>query len=211
MKLNEFPPLPYPLDALEPFMDMETMNIHYNKHHHHYFEKFIEHIKKNNLISDCSLEQILIDQSHIDKEIRHQGGGFYNHCLFWESMTPQPTKKVDLSQKLLSSDLLFGAINNKWGDINNFKQEFTKKSLELFGSGWVWLISDENNQLEIVQTENQDNPLMKVGGKNGKPLLVLDLWEHAYYLKYKNERDKYIEEWWKVVNWRSAHNKLMLG
>jgi superoxide dismutase, Fe-Mn family len=183
--------LPYAYSALRTFIDAETMNIHYNKHYKGYVDKLNAALSKKKY-GDLDLEKIIKTISRFDKTIRNNAGGAFNHALFWNMLTPEPTK--------LEGEL-YKKITKQWGTFSNFKKEFEKQAKERFGSGWVWLVLTSKNTLKIMSTPNQDNPLMNVIEGGGFPLLGLDLWEHAYYLKYKNKRDEYITNFWKVVNW----------
>jgi len=188
--------LPYEYDSLGTFIDDETMKTHYNKHYKGYVEKLNSELEK---ISgkDMDLETIIKKISKFNKKVKNNGGGAFNHALFWKMLTP---KKTTLKNPLLYK------IEKSFGSFESFKEKFEEVAKTRFGSGWVWLILNKNNSLKIVTTSNQDNPLMDTEKNNGYPLLGLDLWEHAYYLKYKNERDKYIHNFWKVVNWEFVND-----
>ncbi|MGZ3788578.1 MAG: superoxide dismutase [Bacteriovorax sp.] len=190
-----FPELPYPYNALEKCIDAQTMDIHYNKHHRKYFEKFQEAMK--NVTGVDSLEHIFSSVSQYDPAIRNNGGGLYNHTFFWNSMTPN-FRECNGALKV--------AIEKKYGTMDEFKKKFSETAMGVFGSGWVWLILDSSHQLQIVPTHNHDNPLMDVCEFRGQPLLTLDLWEHAYYLRYKSDRKSFIDNWWGVVNWKYAED-----
>lgn len=183
--------LPYSYTALKQFIDPETMNFHYNKHYKGYVDKLNDALSKKKY-GDLDLEKIIKTISRFDKNIRNNAGGAFNHALFWNMLTPNPKK--------LEGEL-YKKITKQWGTFTNFKKEFEKQAKERFGSGWVWLVLTSKNTLKIMSTPNQDNPLMNVIEGGGFPLLGLDLWEHAYYLKYRNKRDEYITNFWKVVNW----------
>jgi Fe-Mn family superoxide dismutase len=183
--------LPYSYSALKQFIDPETMSFHYNKHYKGYVDKLNDALSKKKY-GDLDLEKIIKTISRFDKTIRNNAGGAFNHALFWNMLTPEPKK--------LTGEL-YKKITKQWGTFTNFKKEFEKIAKERFGSGWVWLVLTSNNTLKIMSTPNQDNPLMNVIEGGGFPLLGLDLWEHAYYLKYRNKRDEYITNFWKVVNW----------
>jgi Fe-Mn family superoxide dismutase len=183
--------LPYNFDDLETFIDSETMKTHYNKHYKGYVEKLnveLEKIKGK----DLDLEEIISGISKFNTKVRNNGGGAFNHALFWKMLSP---KKTTLKYPLLNK------IERTFGSFEKFKEKFEEEAKSRFGSGWVWLVLTKTNRLKIITTPNQDNPLMLTGNNKSHPLLGLDLWEHAYYLKYKNERDKYIHNFWKVVNW----------
>jgi Fe-Mn family superoxide dismutase len=183
--------LPYSYSALKQFIDPETMEFHYNKHYKGYVDKLNDALSKKKR-GDLELIQIIKKISQFDKTIRNNAGGAFNHALFWNMLSPKPMK--------LKGDLLT-KINKQYGSLTLFKKEFEKIAKERFGSGWVWLVLTSRNTLKIMSTPNQDNPLMNVIKDGGFPLLGLDLWEHAYYLKYRNKRDEYISNFWKVVNW----------
>jgi Fe-Mn family superoxide dismutase len=185
------PPLPYPYDALEPHIDEATMKLHHGKHHQAYVDKLNAAIAGSEWESK-SLDEIMVSLDKVPDKIkaavRNNGGGHYNHSLFWQWMSPtgggEPTGKVA------------EAINSKFGSFAKFKEEFEAAGMSRFGSGWVWLIQD-GSELSIVTTPYQDCPVSE--GK--KVLLGNDLWEHAYYLKYQNRRPEYLAAWWSVVNW----------
>ena len=187
----ELPSLPYDYDALEPSIDKQTMEIHHTKHHGGYVAKLNAAIEGTEL-ADKSIEDILKNVSKHSAAVRNNGGGHYNHSLFWTIM-----KKNGGGNP--SGDLA-NAINSSFGSFDQFKKQFSDAAGTRFGSGWAWLISS-NGKLEITSTPNQDNPLMDVAEKKGTPILGLDVWEHAYYLKYQNRRPEYIQNWWNVINW----------
>ena len=193
----ELPKLSYSYNALEPYIDAQTMEIHHSKHHGGYTNNLNKAIE-NTPLADLSIEEILKDVSKHSAAVRNNGGGFYNHNLFWSVMSPngggKPTGKIA------------EAINAKFGSFESFKEKFSAAAATRFGSGWAWLI-DKNGELEIVSTPNQDNPLMDVVDVKGYPLLALDVWEHAYYLKYQNRRPDYIENFWHVVNWNEVEQR----
>ncbi|WP_027963444.1 superoxide dismutase [Halalkalibacillus halophilus] len=188
----ELPELPYAYDALEPHIDKETMNIHHTKHHNTYVTKLNAALEGHSDLQDKSLEELLtgLDSlpSDIQTAVRNNGGGHANHTLFWTVLSPNgggnPTG--ELADK----------INEKFGSFDQFKEEFTTAATGRFGSGWAWLVV-KNGNLEITSTPNQDTPVMD----GVTPVLGLDVWEHAYYLKYQNRRPDYIKEFWNVVNW----------
>jgi Fe-Mn family superoxide dismutase len=183
--------LPYEYDSLEVFIDSETMKTHYNKHYKGYVEKLNKELEKVKG-KDLDLEQIVSDISKFNTVVRNNGGGAFNHALFWKMLSPK-------KQKL--EDPIKSKIEKTFGSFEKFKEKFEEEAKSRFGSGWVWLILTKTNRLKIVTTANQDNPLMDNQEVRGYPLLGLDVWEHAYYLKYKNQRDKYVSNFWKVVNW----------
>jgi Fe-Mn family superoxide dismutase len=183
--------LPYSYSALKQFIDPETMNFHYNKHYKGYVDKLNDALSKKKY-GDLELEQIIKNISRYDKTIRNNAGGAFNHALFWNMLTPKPKK---LEGELLKK------ITKQFGSFTAFKKQFDTVAKERFGSGWVWLVLTAKNTLKIMSTPNQDNPLMNIIEGGGFPILGLDLWEHAYYLKYRNKKDEYIVNFWKVVNW----------
>lgn len=188
----EFPSLPYAYDALEPVIDKTTMEIHHGRHHKAYFDNFTAAIK-DTPAANQSLEDILAHISKHSPAVRNNGGGFYNHNLYWKVMSPngggEPT------------GALAQAITDAFGSFDAFKAQFKDAGVKQFGSGWAWLIVGKDGKLAITSTPNQDNPLMDVAAVQGTPILGCDVWEHAYYLNYQNKRPDYLEAWWKVVNW----------
>ena len=186
-------PLPYANDALEPHIDKMTMEIHHDRHHKAYVDNL------NKAIAGTDMEKLSIDQllSNISKypvAVRNNGGGHWNHTFFWQIMAPNAGG--------LPSGKLADAITATFGGFDKMKEEFGKAATTRFGSGWAWLIVTPDKKLKIVSTANQDNPLMDVATDKGTPILALDVWEHAYYLKYQNNRDEYIQNFWEVVNWK---------
>jgi Fe-Mn family superoxide dismutase len=193
----EFPQLPYAFDALEPFIDKQTMEIHYGKHHKAYFDNFGNAIKGTELESK-TIEEIFANISKYPAAVRNNGGGFYNHVIYWESMklnSGKPSAKLE------------AAINKTFGSIDDLKKLFLDNGKTRFGSGWAWLSVNENGDLFVSSTPNQDNPLMDVADKKGTPILAMDVWEHAYYLKYQNKRPDYVEAFWSVINWDMVSKK----
>lgn len=195
---NKFslPDLPYLPNALEPFIDKETMLLHHGKHHHAYVDKLNAALK--NYKGDLSWKALFSQISKLDSAIRNNGGGHYNHSLFWKLMRANPEGYYNLPEGKLAQ-----AINADFNSFENFKKEFSESALKVFGSGWCWLIK-QNEKLKITVTSNQDNPLMDVVPDKGTPILALDVWEHAYYLKHQNKRAGYINNWWNLVNWPVA-------
>ncbi len=189
----ELPNLPYEFDALEPHIDKETMEIHHDKHHNTYVTKLNAAIEGTDL-ENKSIEEIVANldsvPSDIQTAVRNNGGGNLNHSLFWQILSPNSEEKGTVVDK----------IKEQWGSLDEFKDEFAKKAAGQFGSGWAWLVVDKDGKLEIVTTANQDNPITE--GKT--PILGLDVWEHAYYLKYQNKRPDYINAFWNVVNWEKV-------
>lgn len=194
---HEFPELPYSYDALEPYIDKMTMEIHYDRHHRGYYNKFLAAVEGTDYASS-PLPQLFANISQYPTSIRNNGGGYYNHTLFWNNMTPD---KTEPSAKLKK------AIEDSFGSWEKFQEEFNAAAATLFGSGWAWLVMDENKKLLVGNTPNQDNPLMDVSELRGTPLLALDVWEHAYYLKYQNKRTTYISEFWNVINWDEVNRR----
>jgi superoxide dismutase, Fe-Mn family len=188
----ELPKLPYAEDALEPYIDAQTMNIHHTKHHQAYITNLNAALDKHPELANKSLEDLLSDLNAVPEDIRmavrNHGGGTWNHNLFWEIMGP----KMGGSP----SGELTKALEGSFGSFDAFKEEFTKAATTRFGSGWAWLVQ-KGDDLAIVSTANQDTPL----SDGATPILGLDVWEHAYYLKYQNRRPEYISNWWNVVNW----------
>jgi len=187
----ELPSLPYALDALEPHIDARTMEIHHGKHHSGYTAKLNAAIEGTSL-EGKGIEEILSELDMNNAAVRNNGGGYYNHCLFWEIMGPDAG---EMSSELSS------AIDAAFGSFDGFKDSFSKAAATQFGSGWAWLCVHADGRLEVCSTPNQDNPLMKNVGCGGTPILGLDVWEHAYYLNYQNRRPDYIEAFFSVVNW----------
>lgn len=186
------PKLPYAYDALEPYIDARTMEIHYTKHHQAYIDNLNKALAGHPDLQKVPLYELLADLSAVPEDIRqtvrNNGGGHLNHTLFWQMMAPKPQK---LEGKLL------GAIEAKFGSFDTFKEQFDAAAKSRFGSGWAWLALDEDDELMITSTANQDSPI----SDGHRPILGLDVWEHAYYLKYQNRRPEYITNWWHVVNW----------
>jgi Fe-Mn family superoxide dismutase len=190
-----FPELPYAYNALEPYIDAQTMEIHYTKHHRAYFDNFVKAATENK-IDNLSLEEIFSKVSTLPAVVRNNSGGLYNHGLFWQVMGPNAGGHPD--------GALLDAINKTFGSFDKFKAEFETAAKTQFGSGWAWLSVDADGKLFVSQTPNQDNPLMDVVVKRGQPILALDVWEHAYYLKYQNRRPEYVSVFWNVANWKKV-------
>lgn len=186
------PDLPYSYDALEPFIDGETMKLHHTKHHAAYTDKFNLAVAEAGLTGKSAMA-ILKDVSGHGESIRNNGGGYINHRLFWRVLTPVTGRKPSLE--------LSTAIDRDFGSYENFRESFNTASKSVFGSGWAWLIVDENKNLKVTTTLNQDNPMMDIARDKGMPILCLDLWEHAYYMKNQNRRVDYIDAFWNVVDW----------
>ena len=188
---NSFPQLPYSYESLEPFIDKLTVEIHYSKHHKAYFDNFTNAIKGTDT-EKLTIEEIFAKISTYPAVVRNNGGGFYNHWLYWENMSLNKSKP---SAKLET------AINKTFGSMEELKKQFTDAGKTRFGSGWAWLSVDSQGNLFVSSTPNQDNPLMDVADKKGTPILGMDVWEHAYYLKYQNKRPDYVEAFWSIINW----------
>lgn len=190
------PDLPYDYSALEPNIDARTMEIHHSKHHAGYTTKLNAAIA-GTAADDLSIEDILTNIGDYNTGIRNNGGGYYNHCLFWEIMSPNGGNP---------SSELSAAIDNDLGGFDTFKDSFSNAAATQFGSGWAWLCV-ENGKLEVCSTPNQDNPLMPDAGCSGTPILGLDVWEHAYYLNYQNRRPDYIENFFNIINWEEVSKR----
>ena len=188
----ELPKLPYAYDALEPHIDARTMEIHYTKHHNAYTTNLNAAIEGTDL-EGLTIENILINLDKKNAAVRNNGGGFYNHNLFWTVMSPDGGGEP--------KGELMAAIEASFGSFEEFKTKFAKAGATQFGSGWAWLSVKKDGKLEVCGTPNQDNPLMPDVGCGGTPILGMDVWEHAYYLNYQNRRPDYIEAFFKVVNW----------
>lgn len=190
----KLPELPYAFDALEPHIDAKTMEIHHGKHHKGYTDKLNDAIKGTEL-EGKTIEEILTNLDMENKAVRNNGGGFYNHSLFWKVLSPNGGGKP--------SGELAEAIDSAFGSFDDFKTKFSEAAKTQFGSGWAWLCV-KNGKLEVCSSPNQDNPLMPGVGCGGTPIFGLDVWEHAYYLKYQNKRPDYVEAFWNVVNWEQV-------
>jgi len=188
----QLPALPYAFNALEPHIDARTMEIHHGKHHAAYTNNLNAAIEGTPL-EGKSIEEILGQVSKQSPAVRNNGGGYYNHNLFWEIMSPKGGGEP--------SGALADDITNRFGSFNEFKEAFVRASTTQFGSGWAWLMVDAAGALAVINTPNQDNPLMDVSALRGTPILGLDVWEHAYYLNYQNRRPDYVAAFWNVVNW----------
>ena len=191
----KLPQLPYDYDALTPHIDEQTMKIHHGKHHQGYTDKLNKAIEGTDL-EGKTIENILLNLDMENKAVRNNGGGFYNHSLFWEVMSPEGggEPKGDLAK----------AINSSFNSFADFKEKFSETAKGQFGSGWAFLCVKEDGSLDICGCPNQDNPLMPGVGCGGTPILGLDVWEHAYYLKYQNKRPDYVEAFFNVINWEEV-------
>jgi Fe-Mn family superoxide dismutase len=187
------PPLPYAYEALEPYIDAETMKIHHTKHHQGYIDKMNKALEKYPELQKKPLQDLLEDVSRVPEairaELRNQGGGHVNHTFFWQCMSPDGggEPQGDLAK----------AIEEKFGSFQKFQKQIDEAAMKRFGSGWAWLVLNDEDELEIISTANQDSPI----SQGYTPLLGLDVWEHAYYLKYQNRRVEYVAAWWNVINW----------
>jgi Fe-Mn family superoxide dismutase len=192
----QLPPLPYANNALEPHFDALTMEIHHDRHHAAYVNNLNSAIEAAPHLAESTIEELMVGVGKLSPAIRNNGGGHYNHSLFWKLLKPngggEPTGR-------LGED-----IKATFGSFEKFKEEFAKAAVSRFGSGWAWLIVADG-KLTITSTANQDNPIMDVAEVKGAPILALDVWEHAYYLKYQNKRADYINAFWNLVNWDEAN------
>ena len=194
------PDLPYAYNALEPHIDENTMHIHHDKHHKAYMDKFNTALEKYPDLYKKTVEEILSDLNSVPEDariaVKNNGGGYFHHSIFWKMMKPNGggAPKGEIGE----------AINKTFGSFDKFKEEFTNKSSTHFASGWTWLVKDKSGKLSVISTPNQDSPITQ----GLTPLLGIDTWEHAYYLKYQNRRPEYIEAWWNTVNWEYAENIL---
>jgi superoxide dismutase, Fe-Mn family len=196
---HEFAPLPYAYDALEPHIDATTMEIHYDRHHRGYYNNFLAAIEGTNF-AYLTLEQIFALPGKLPPAVRNNAGGYWNHQLFWNLMSPEGggAPEGELAKQ----------IDQQFGSFDAFKAQFEKAALTRFGSGWAWLNVDKAGKLFISSTANQDNPLMSTAERQGTPILALDVWEHAYYLKYQNKRGTYASAFWNVVDWPAVGERL---
>ncbi|MDR6227379.1 superoxide dismutase [Desmospora profundinema] len=199
MAKHELPALPYSTDALEPHIDARTMEIHHGRHHKTYVDKLNAALEGHAELADKSIDDLIANIDQVPESIRgavqNNGGGHVNHTLFWQIMSPdgggEPTGE------------LAGAINETFGGFDKFKETFANAAITRFGSGWAWLVVKKDGNLAVINTLNQDSPLMD----GHTPILGLDVWEHAYYLKYQNKRPDYIQAWWNVVNWDEVNKR----
>lgn len=190
-----FPPLTYAYTALEPSIDSLTMRIHYSRHFRNYYDNFLKAVAETPL-ENRTILQVFESISTVPAAVKNNAGGFYNHALYWEIMAPnsggKPTGK------------LAAKIDKTFGSFDSFKKAFTTAAMGRFGSGWGWLIVKADKSLAITSTPNQDNPLMDNAEVKGTPILLIDVWEHAYYLKYQNKRADYVTAFWNVINWKAV-------
>jgi len=198
---HQLPDLPYPADALEPHIDKQTMEIHHGRHHQTYVNNLNAALEGHPELQNKTAEELIADLDSLPEAIRtavrNNGGGHVNHTLFWEIMSPNGggEPKGEIAE----------AINKTFGSFEAFKEAFTKAAVGRFGSGWAWLVLDKDGNLAVTSTPNQDNPIME----GQTPLLGLDVWEHAYYLKYQNRRPDYVAAWWNVVNWDAVNERYL--
>ncbi|MDX2217309.1 MAG: superoxide dismutase [Oculatellaceae cyanobacterium bins.114] len=197
----QLPPLPYDYAALEPHIDAETMRLHHDKHHAAYVEKLNQAIEQSPELKGKSVEALLRDIDGVPENVRpivrNNGGGHLNHTIFWQIMAPNAGGEP--------TGTLAEAINNTFGSFDTFKQQFNQAGANRFGSGWVWLVRNPQGELQIMTTQNQNNPIHE----GIYPILGNDVWEHAYYLKYQNRRPEYLSNWWNVVNWAEAERRFV--
>jgi len=198
---TEFPPLPFAYNALEPYIDARTMEIHYDKHHRAYYTNFLNAIKGTPL-EGKPLSDIFAAMSKQTDAVRNNGGGYYNHLFFWNNLSAKSSgPSADLS----------AALTKSFGSVDKFKETFNTAAKTRFGSGWAWLYLGADKNLAVASSPNQDNPLMDMSPVKGTPLLTLDVWEHAYYLKYQNKRPDYIDAFWNVVNWEEVNKRYQVA
>lgn len=202
ISVNEFQqqPLPYAFNALENVIDEQTMKIHYNLHAGTYAKNLAEACVAEKVdITTTSLQALLRNISKYSTKMRNNAGGHYNHALFWQLMKPAPS--------VAPVGALADAINKSFGSLSDFQKTFSEAAKSRFGSGWAWLLVKKDGNLAVSSTPNQDNPLMDIAEVQGTPLLGLDVWEHAYYLRYQNKRADYINNWWNIVNWEFVQKR----
>ena len=196
----ELAPLPYAYNALEPHFDARTMEIHHTKHHAAYTANLNAAIE-GTPAENMTIEVILGNISKYTVAVRNNGGGFFNHNLFWQILTPNGTGTPSAQMNITK------AIDRDFGSFDTFKEEFAKAAMTRFGSGWAWLCTDDQDRLFITSTPNQDNPLMDIAERRGTPVLGIDVWEHAYYLHYQNRRNDFIAAFWNLVNWQEVSSR----
>lgn len=197
-EVHTLPALPYSYDALEPHIDKMTMEIHHTKHHQAYINNLNAAIAGTEM-ENMKLEDIFKNMGKYPVAVRNNGGGHYNHSLFWSIMSPDGGGKP--------SGKLMEAIEKKYSSFENFQKEFNQAAATRFGSGWAWLIVTPSGEIQISSTPNQDNPLMDVADVKGTPIMGIDVWEHAYYLKYQNRRPDYVGAFWNVINWKEVEKR----
>ena len=199
----EVPPLPYDYSALEPYIDTQTMQLHHDKHHAAYVNNLNAALKDNSQFASMNVDDVMRHINDVPDSVRtavrNNGGGHSNHSMFWQIMTPNGGGAP--------SGALANAINSTFGSFDAFKAQFNDAGVKRFGSGWAWLILDQNGKLQVISSANQDSPLMD----GNYPVMGNDVWEHAYYLKYQNRRPDYLNAWWNVVNWDAVANRYAQG
>ncbi len=225
---HEMAPLPYAYDALEKAIDKETMEIHYDRHYRGYYTKFLKSIEGTDL-EYMSMEEIFANMDKYPDAVRNNAGGYYNHAMFWTIMSPNggvsPAELKNLSNGHFNHDQFWGtspseemqkyagmlaaAIDKSFGSFDAFKKQFAVTGASRFGSGWAWLSVDKDGNLFISSTANQNNPLMNDSEEQGSPILCMDVWEHAYYLRYQNKRGSYIDNFFSVINWSEVIKRYM--
>jgi len=199
LQTNVFPALPYGYDALEPYIDAQTMEIHYDRHHRAYFNNYINAVK-GTALENVPVEKVFTNVSKAGDAVRNNGGGYYNHVFFWNNL---------FRGSAGPSPELSAAITKAFGSFDKFRETFSNAAKTRFGSGWAWLYMTTDKSLAIGSTPNQDNTLMDLSPIKGTPLLALDVWEHAYYLKYQNKRPDYVEAFWNVINWQEVNKRYL--
>ncbi len=194
------PPLPYPADALEPHMDSATMIVHHSAHHQGYVNNLNKAVSDHPQLEGKSLDEILSMVSQYPATLRNNAGGHYNHLLFWQVMAPE-------GEGGEPSAALSAAIERDFGSVDVMRERLSQAAVSTFGSGWAWLVLDQDGKLQVGSSANQDNPLMDDSDMAGTPVLGIDVWEHAYYLKHKNRRGDYVSAFWNVVNWNEVNRR----
>lgn len=197
LNVSLLPDLPFAYDALEPIMDARTVEIHYDKHHRTYFNNYLN-AAKGTPYENVPLEEVFPVISKAGNAIKNHGGGFYNHWFFWNSLSKG---KTELSPALMA------AIEEAFESFAKFREVFSNAAKSQFGSGWAWLIVGKDNKLAVTSTLNQENPLMDIAQVRGLPLLTIDVWEHAYYLKYQNRRADFVEAFWDIIDWEAVSKR----
>ncbi len=192
---HKFEELSYAYNALEPYIDATTMELHYSKHHQGYYNKFMKAIADTEL-EKTPMHEIFAEITKYNSAVQNNGGGYYNHALFWKNLSPVGGSPSTELEK---------AINEAFGSMDEFKSQFSTQAKTQFGSGWAWLVLNKENKLEVGNTPNQDNPLMPTSDIKGIPLIAFDVWEHAYYLNYQNKRGDYINAFWNIINWNEVN------
>ncbi|MGI5914630.1 MAG: superoxide dismutase [Bacteroidales bacterium] len=197
LNVSSLPELPFAYDALEPIMDARTVEIHYDKHHRTYFNNYLN-AAKGTPYENVPLEEVFPVISKAGNAIKNHGGGFYNHWFFWNSLGKGKTEP---------SPALMAAIEEAFESFAKFREVFSNAAKSQFGSGWAWLIVGKDNKLAVTSTLNQENPLMDIARVKGLPLLTIDVWEHAYYLKYQNRRADFVEAFWDIIDWEAVSKR----